>query len=76
MGKWTPCKRRDFIRKLKKLGFGSPEPGGKHFYMRYESFTFTVPNNPEYSVSQVKMLIKEIELGIKKKISLEEWEKL
>ena len=45
MGKWTPCKRKDFIRKLKKLGFGSPEPGGKHFYMRYESFTFTVPNN-------------------------------
>jgi hypothetical protein len=39
MGKWTPCKRKDFIRKLKKLGFGSPEPGGKHFYMRYESFT-------------------------------------
>jgi len=44
--------------------------------MRYESFTFTVPGNTEYSVPQVKMLIKEIELGIKKKISLGEWEKL
>jgi hypothetical protein len=30
------------------------------------------PNNPEYSIPQVKMLLKEIELGIKMKISLEE----
>ena len=22
MGKWKPCKRIDFIKKLKKLGFG------------------------------------------------------
>jgi len=76
MGKWIPCKRKDFIRKLKRLGFEPPEPGGKHFYMRYESFTFTVPNNIEYSVPQVKMLIKEIELGIKKKIPLKEWDNL
>ena len=76
MGRWTPCKRKDFIRKLKKLGFESPEPGGSHFYMRYGSFTFTLPNNAEYSVPQVKTLIKEIGLGIKKKISLEEWENL
>jgi predicted RNA binding protein YcfA (HicA-like mRNA interferase family) len=76
MGKWTPCKRRDFIRKLRKLGFESPEPGGSHFYMRYGSFTLTLPNNKEYSVPQVKMLVSEIELGIKKKISLEEWQNL
>jgi predicted RNA binding protein YcfA (HicA-like mRNA interferase family) len=76
MGRWTPCKRKDFIRKLKKLGFESPEPGGSHFYMRYGSFTFTLPNNAEYSVPQVKTLIKEIGLGIKKKISLEVWARL
>lgn len=76
MGKWTPCKRRDFIRKLKQLGFESPEPGGRHFYMRYETFTLTLPNNAEYSILQIKMLLKEIELGIKRKILLEEWQKL
>ena len=76
MCKWTPCKRRDFIRKLKKLGFESPEPGGSHFYMRYGTFTLTLPNNKEYSIPQMKMLLKEIELGMKKKISFEEWEKL
>jgi predicted RNA binding protein YcfA (HicA-like mRNA interferase family) len=76
MAKWTPCKRRDFIAKLKKLGFKSPEPGGRHSYMRHGVFTLTLPNNVEYSVPQVKMLLKEIEPGIKKRISLEEWQKL
>ena len=50
MGKWKPCKRRDFINKLKKLGFEPPEPGGRHFYMHYGTYTFTLPNNKEYSV--------------------------
>ena len=76
MGKWNPCKRRDFIKKLKKLGFEPPEPGGRHFYMRYGNYTFTLPGNKEYSVAQVKMLLNEIEHGIRKKISLADWMKL
>ena len=76
MGKWNPCKRKDFIKKLKKIGFGSPEPGGRHFYMRHRTYTLTLPNNKEYSVPQIKMLINEIDYGIGKKISIEEWENL
>ena len=76
MARWAPCKRKDFIAKLRELGFESPEPGGRHFYMRHGTFTLTLPNNTEYSVPQVKLLLKEIEVGIKKKISLEEWQKL
>jgi hypothetical protein len=44
--------------------------------MRHGTFTLTLPNNAEYSVPQIKMLLKEIELGIRKKGSLEEWQKL
>ena len=73
MGKWKPCKRRDFIKKLKKLGFGPPEPGGRHFYMRYGTYTLTLPSNREYSVSQIKMLLNEIEQGIDRKIPIKEW---
>ena len=76
MGKWNPCERKDFIKKLKKLGFDPPQPGGRHFYMRYGTYTLTIPSNKAYSIPQVKMLLSEIEHGIKKKISLEEWEKL
>jgi predicted RNA binding protein YcfA (HicA-like mRNA interferase family) len=74
MGKWKPCKRTEFIKKLKKFGFGPPEPGGRHFYMRHKTYALTLPNNKEYSIPQIKMLLKEIENGINKKISLEEWE--
>ena len=76
MVRWAPCKRRDFIKKLRKLNFEPPEPGGRHFYMRYGSFTLTIPNNKEFSVPQLKTLIKEIELGIGNKISITAWNKL
>jgi hypothetical protein len=76
MPKWNPCKRRDFIKKLKRIGFASPEPGGNHFYMRYGFYTFTLPNNQDFSVPQLKMLLKEIKQGIKREITLDEWERL
>lgn len=76
MGRWTPCKRRNFIKKLKSFGFQLPETGGRHFYMRYESYTLTLPGNKEYSVPQIKMLLREIEIGTEKKISFEEWQRL
>ena len=76
MGKWSPCKRRDFIRKLRKFGFQRPEPGGNHHYMRYGAYTLTLPSNEEYSIPQLKMLLMEIEDGIDRKLSLDEWEQL
>jgi len=76
MPKWTPCKRKTFIKKLKEIGFTPPEPGGSHFYMRYGTYTFTVPANQEYSVPQVKTLLKEIEEGIGRRIPLDEWNRL
>ena len=76
MAKLIPCKRTDFIRKLKKLGFEPPESGGRHSYMRLGTYTLTLPNNREFSVPQVKMLLEEMEAGTRKKIPLEEWETL
>ena len=76
MAKWNPCKRRDFIRKLKKLGFGLPEPGGRHSYMRYGTYTLTLPSNREYSVPQLKMLLNEIEMGTQLDITVEKWQDL
>lgn len=76
MPRWTPCKRRIFIKKLVKLGFNPPEPGGRHFYMRYGSNVLTIPSNEEYSVPQLKMMMKELENITGRKITLEEWERL
>jgi len=76
MPKWNPCKRRVFIKKLVKLGFNMPEPGGRHFYMRYGTKVLTIPSNEKYVVLQLKMMIKELEKLIGRTITLEEWDEL
>lgn len=58
------------------MGFNKPEPGGRHFYVRYEEYTLTIPNNSEFSVPQLKMLLKQVERILERKISLEEWQRL
>jgi hypothetical protein len=44
--------------------------------MRYGTHTLTIPNNPEFSVPQLKMLITEVEHILGRKISLMGWDKL
>jgi hypothetical protein len=61
---------------LQAIGFDPPESGAKHAYMRYGPFTLTLPSNDEYSVPQLKMLLKEIEPILGRKISLSEWDRL
>jgi hypothetical protein len=43
MSRWTPCKRRDFIRRLRVLGFNGPLAGTRHSFMIYEGHRLTVP---------------------------------
>ena len=71
-----PCKRRDFIRKLKLLGFIGPYSGSKHQFMVFESFRLTIPSNDEYSVPQVKMMLKEIDEILPIKLDNNKWELL
>ncbi len=44
MTKLSPISRRDFITRLKVLGFEGPYPGGKHLYMIRREIRLTVPN--------------------------------
>ncbi len=76
MNKWVPCKRRDFIRRLKRLGFTGPFQGTRHKFMRYGSYKQTIPNNPSYDVNELKMLIEQINEKLGRKISADEWNNL
>ncbi len=73
MNRWTPCKRRDFIKKLRKLGFDGPFSGTRHQFMLFEENRLTIPSNNEYSVAQLRMMIREVEEIILHPISLDEW---
>ena len=72
MPKLLPISRREFIDKLKNLGFDGPYQGGDHQIMVKDACKITVPNPhaqkdiPKYII---QLVIKQ--LGI----SREEWEK-
>ena len=69
-----PCKRKDFIRKLKALGFIGPFSGSKHQFMLFEHFRLTIPSNDEFSGPQIKMMLREVEEITNHEISNASWE--
>lgn len=76
MSQWRPCKRRAFIRRLRKLGFDGPYSGTRHQFMVYSQHRLAIPFNPEYSVPQLQMMMREVEQILGRKISAEEWNRL
>jgi hypothetical protein len=76
MAGWRPLKRRDFIRKLRALGFDGPYSGTRHQFMIFGSHRQTIPIDTEYSVPQIRMLVRQVEAIIERKINLEGWERL
>ena len=76
MSRWTPCKRRDFILHLRQLGFDGPFTGTRHQFMVYQIHRLAIPSNAEYSVPQLKMLLREVEIILGYTITSEDWNKL
>ncbi|MEH1929996.1 MAG: hypothetical protein V7K83_21385 [Nostoc sp.] len=76
MSRWIPCKRRDFLKKLRLLGFDGPFSGTRHQFMVYGEYRLTIPSNDEYSVPQLRMMIREVEVILEREITLEEWNSL
>ena len=76
MSRLNPCKRKDFIKKLRKLGFDQPRSGTRHQFMIYQQYRLTIPSNSEYSVPQLKMMIKEVENIMSREITIAQWNEL
>jgi hypothetical protein len=76
VSRWTPCKRREFIRRLRKLGFDGPFSGTRHQFVIFGQKRLAVPSQPEYSVPQLRMMIAEVEGTLGRAIALEEWNSL
>ena len=76
MSRWTPCKRREFLRKLKALGFEGPFAGSRHHFFVRGQNRLTVPSNEEYSVPQLRMMLREVETILGRPLPLEEWNNL
>ncbi len=76
MPKWSPCKRQDFIRRLRKIGFEGVVSGTKHEFMISGQHRLTLPSNAEYSVPQLRMMLREVAAVHGREITLEEWSRL
>ena len=76
MAGWHPLKRREFIRKVRALGFAGPYRGTRHDFLVLGLHRQTVPSNSDYSIPQVKMLLRQVETILGRKISAEEWDEL
>lgn len=73
VSRWRRCKRQLFIRRLRKLGFDGPYSGTRHQFMVYKYYRLVIPSNAEYSVPQLRMMLREVEQITGRQISAEEW---
>jgi hypothetical protein len=76
MSRWKPCKRRDFVRRLRALGFEGPYSGSRHQFLVHGLHRLAIPSNDEYSVPQLRMMLREAEGLLGREISLAEWDRL
>ncbi len=76
MSRWIPCKRREFIRRLRVLGFDGPFSGARHQFLIQNENRLTIPSNEDYSVPQLRMMLRETATILGREISLAEWERL
>jgi hypothetical protein len=72
----TPCKRREFIRRLRRLGFDGPFSATRHQFMILGQNRLAIPSNSEYSVPQVRMLLDEVQGIMGRGVALQEWNSL
>jgi hypothetical protein len=76
MSQWIPCKRNVLIRRLRRLGFDGPYSGSKHQFLILGQNRLTVPSNSEYSVPQLRMVLREVAEIVGRDIPAEEWNNL
>jgi hypothetical protein len=76
MSPWRPCKRRIFVKKLRCLGFDGPYSGSRHQFLVFQEDRLTIPSNDEYSIPQLRMVLREAEEILGRPISESEWNSL
>lgn len=73
MSRWHPCKRQEFVRRLRKLEFDGPFSGTRHQFMVHGHHRLAIPGNLSYSVPQLRMMLREVAAITGHEITAEEW---
>lgn len=56
--------------KLKNVGFIGPYSGARHQFINYQHHRLAIPTNNEYSIPQLRLLIREVERIIGRNIDI------
>ena len=72
MSRLTPCKRREFIRRLRALGFRGPITGTRHEIMTFGDHRLAIPGYEEYAVPLLAEMLKEVALLLGRDLTTEE----
>jgi hypothetical protein len=56
--------------------FNVPFSGTRHQFMVYKNHRLAIPSNTEYSIPQLRMMIREIEEILDRQITADEWDHL
>jgi len=72
----NPVKRREFVRKLRALGFEGPYSGTRHQFMSLNKQRQILPSNAEYSIPQVRVLLRQVEKILGREVPTNEWDLL
>ena len=76
MSRWSPCKRREFVRRLRALGFDGPLSGTRHQFMTFGSHRLTIPSNEEFSAPQLRFMLQEVADIAGRQLSADDWNAL
>jgi predicted RNA binding protein YcfA (HicA-like mRNA interferase family) len=76
MAGWKPIKRREFVRRLRALGFDGPIRGTRHDFMVHGGRRQTIPSNSEYSVPQLRVLLRQVQAILGRAVKPEDWDAL
>jgi hypothetical protein len=61
---------------LRQLGFDGPFSGTRHQFLVYKTHRLAIPSKTEYSIPQLRMMIREIEEILGREVTAEEWHHL
>ena len=69
----TPISWKEFVRRLRRLGFDGPYQGGKHPYMVRGNLVLTIPNpHPgDIGVELLKRVLKQASIAQKEWLTTE-----
>jgi len=61
---------------LRRLGFEGPYAGGRHHFLVRGNHRLAIPTNAEYSVPQLKMMLREVAAIMQREVTQQEWNEL